>query len=61
MDDGEEEWVINRILDKRTCGKGKQYLVRWRGWDKEEDRWLPGCELLETEALEHWLNDLKPR
>jgi hypothetical protein len=59
-DNGEEEWFIDRILDERAHGKGKQYLVRWRGWGAEEDRWLPGHELKDTEALEHWLNDSKP-
>jgi hypothetical protein len=59
-DNGEEEWFINHILDERARGKGKQYLVRWRGWGAEEDRWLPGRELKDTKALEHWLNDLKP-
>jgi hypothetical protein len=40
--DGEEEWLIDRIMDEQTHGKGRQYLVRWHGYDPEEDRWLPG-------------------
>jgi hypothetical protein len=60
MDNGEEEWFIDCILDERVRGKGKQYLVRWCGWGAEEDRWLPGRELKDTEALEHWPNNLKP-
>jgi Chromo (CHRromatin Organisation MOdifier) domain len=53
--DGQEEWLIDRILDEWAQDQGRQYLVRWRGWGTEEDRWLPGCELLETEALDRWL------
>lgn len=40
--DGEEEWLIDHIVDQRTRGRGQQYLVRWIGWGPEEDRWLPG-------------------
>ena len=59
-DNGEEEWFIDRILDERARRKWKQYLVCWGGWGDEEDHWLPGRELKYTEALEHWLNNLKP-
>jgi len=41
-DDGEQEWLIDRIVDKRTRGRGRQFLVCWHGWGAEEDRWLPG-------------------
>lgn len=50
-----EEWQINSILDEWTCGCGKQYLVHWWGWGLEEDCWLPGCEVAETEVLDKWL------
>ena len=54
--DGTEEWLIDRIIDERTHGRGKQYLIHWLGWGAKEDRWLPGCELLDTEALDNWLH-----
>jgi len=54
--DGQEEWLIDRILDEHVHGKSRQFLVRWRGWGPEEDRWLPGRELADTEALDNWLN-----
>ena len=54
--EGEQEWLIERILDERVRGRGHQFLVRWRGWGAEEDRWLPGRELTDTEALDVWLN-----
>ena len=53
---GEEEWLIDCILDERPRGRGRQYLVRWVGWGPEEDRWLPGTELDDTEALDVWQN-----
>ena len=52
---GEEEWLIKKILDEQIHGRGHQYLVRWCGWGAEEDCWLPGRELEETEALGDWL------
>ena len=51
----EEEWLIEKILDEQICGRGRQYLVQWCGWGVEEDRWLPGCKLEDTEALGDWL------
>jgi len=51
----QEEWVIWDIVDERVRGRGKQYLVRWSGWGDEENRWLPGREVANTEALDKWL------
>ena len=55
-EEGEQEWLIDRIVDECTRGQGWQFLVRWRRWGAEEDRWLPGQELADTEALDNWLN-----
>jgi len=54
-EDSEEEWLIDRIIDERARGRGRQFLVRWHGWGPEEDRWLPSRELADTEALDNWL------
>ena len=54
-DDGDEEYFIDKILDARRRGCGYQYLVRWEGYGAEEDRWLPGSELQNCEALDAWL------
>jgi hypothetical protein len=53
--DDEEEYFIDRILDERTRGCGKQYLVRWTGYGPEDDRWLPTSALNDCEALDIWL------
>jgi hypothetical protein len=52
---GDEEWLIKDIIDERRRGRGFQYLVRWLGYGPEFDRWLPGSELNDTEALDIWL------
>jgi hypothetical protein len=50
-----EEFFVDRIIDERKCGRGKRYLVRWLGYGPEDDRWLPGRELEDCEALDIWL------
>ena len=32
LENGQEEHVIERILDERKRGRGHQYLVRWKGY-----------------------------
>ncbi|GLB37187.1 hypothetical protein LshimejAT787_0402380 [Lyophyllum shimeji] len=54
-EDGEEESFIDKIVDERNRGRGKQYLVRWRGYGPEHDLWRPGREMEDTEALDVWL------
>lgn len=52
--DGQAEFFIDKILDERPRGRGKQYLVRWTGYGPESDLWLPGAELSDTVALNEW-------
>lgn len=52
--DGQTEYFIDKILDERPRGRGRQYLVRWSGYGPESDLWLPGSELADTLALEQW-------
>ena len=54
-EDGTEEYFIRDIIDERRCGRGHRYLVRWVGYGSEEDRWLSGSDLKDTEALDIWL------
>jgi hypothetical protein len=53
--DGEPEWLVEKIVDQRRRGKGYQYLVRYVGYGPEDDRWLPGVEVEELEAMDQWL------
>jgi hypothetical protein len=52
--DGDEEYIVECILDEQKVGRGKQYLVRFQGWGPEEDRWLPGREVADLQALDDW-------
>jgi hypothetical protein len=51
-EDGTEENMIDKIVDARR--RGKQYLVRWVGYDRDHDEWLSGRMLEDTEALDIW-------
>ncbi|KAJ3580572.1 hypothetical protein NHX12_034368 [Muraenolepis orangiensis] len=42
----EELYEVEHIVDKRTNKKGEaEYLVRWRGYDTEDDTWEPETHL----------------
>ena len=55
LPNGQEEHVIERILDERRRGRGWQFLVRWKGYGPGDDEWLPRRDLEETVALDEWL------
>ncbi len=46
---------MDRILDEKRGQRGKEFLVRYRGYGAEEDRWLPLRDVDELEALDVWL------
>lgn len=54
-EDGQEGWVVDRILDKRKWGRGYQYLVSFDGYGKESDTWLPAREVEDLSAFDEWL------
>lgn len=45
VEGGDEEYEIDRLLQKRRIRKGKgwstRYLIRWLGYCPEADSWLP--------------------
>ncbi|KAJ3537343.1 hypothetical protein NM688_g6704 [Phlebia brevispora] len=62
---GQEEFFVERILDRRRRGRRWQYLVRWRGYGPEHDQWLPRAEVEDLAALdafftEHGIPDPAP-
>ena len=48
MVDGEEEWEMKRILRKRTKGRQRQVLVKWKRY--LNPTWEPTAALANTEA-----------
>ena len=39
--DGEEEWVVEEILDSRMINRKLRYLVKWDGFGIEHNSWEP--------------------
>jgi len=39
--DGEEEWVVEEILDSRMANRKLRYLVKWEGFGVEHNSWEP--------------------
>lgn len=50
----DEQEFIDQILDEQYCRHRYQYLVQWHGWGLEEDQWLAGHKISDTEALDIW-------
>ena len=51
MSESEEEYEVERIIDKRTR-KGKlEYLVKWKGWDLPEHNTWEAIDHLNCEEL----------
>jgi len=58
--EGEEEWEVERILNKRQVRGKDKYLVRWKGFTAESDTWegrenlKNAQEVIEEFKKEYW-------
>jgi hypothetical protein len=39
--DGEEEWIVEEILDSKVINRKLRYLVKWEGFGIEHNSWEP--------------------
>lgn len=54
---GVEEFLVDSIIDHRKIGRGYQYLVHFKGFGPEDDRWIAGREMENNEALDIYLKN----
>ena len=49
-----KRWYIDKIVDTCQQGHGVQYLVCYEGYRREYDKWCPGSEMADMDALDRW-------
>jgi hypothetical protein len=45
------EYEVERILDVRDNGAGKEYLIKWLGWEDEYNEWIPEVECFAPDLI----------
>ena len=50
---GEEEYVVEKILDSRLFGRGRQlqYLVKWEGYPDSDNQWVDKDDIFADEKV----------
>lgn len=51
------EYHIEKILERRACGRGFRYLVQWQGYGPGYNSWLPGREVKDLIQLTDFLRE----
>ncbi|KAF3909461.1 hypothetical protein AA313_de0202982 [Arthrobotrys entomopaga] len=59
VEEGEPEYVVEKILDHKWEDGVLKYRVKWQGYDKKADQtWEPEETLEEVQALEDYLKEI---
>ena len=59
---GEDIWLVDRLVDRKTVGRVVKYKVRWKGFDEEDDTYETRASLMKyvPELIEEYENP-KPK
>jgi transposase InsO family protein len=52
--DGEEEWEVEEILDSRLVRKKLKFLVKWKGFGREENSWEDAGDVHAPELVQEF-------
>src|SRR5258708_11176663 len=53
LEEGEEEYEVEKILDHRKFSRGRklQYLINWKGYPDSENQWVDQRDVFAEEAV----------
>ena len=54
---GDEQFIVERIMAQRKKGRTMQYLVAWKGYPPEENTWESRAAVVETDAFAEFEHD----
>src|SRR5258708_4043558 len=56
LEEGEEEYEVEKILDHRKFGRGckLQYLIKWKGYPDSENQWVDQRDVFAAEAVSEY-------
>jgi transposase InsO family protein len=52
--DGEDEYIVEDIVDERTRDRQKEYFVKWRGYPSSMNTWQSYDSVKDAAALDRW-------
>ncbi|KAI9297912.1 hypothetical protein K502DRAFT_53341 [Neoconidiobolus thromboides FSU 785] len=60
---GEEEYEVEKIIKHRDTSRGKEYLIRWKGFSSKHDTWERKANIYDESLIEtYWKNPyIKPK
>ena len=44
-------YTVHSVVDKRTHYGKQQYMVRWNGYDSDENSWVPATEMIASAVV----------